>query len=124
MTTKTVIEQVKEINHYPEDVFLKLTNQQVARAVLAIQQAGISPDAYSAHLMRIAEQNTKKELLAILTEASKEYDGEITKLMMKEADYLVKQDSKIFGSEADQLIIDDVTDKAKEIKNRIYGGGT
>jgi hypothetical protein len=54
------------INHYPEDVFPAMSEEQLNNRITALLKNKISPDREAGHLMRIAERNTKNEAIAIV----------------------------------------------------------
>ena len=59
---KQMINKIK--NPYPLDVFPGLENEDVASVIdLIKEKSNISPDRFSAHLMRKARENLKKEFL-------------------------------------------------------------
>ena len=62
------IEEIESIDNYPEDVFLPLTKNKLQAIVSLLEENGVSVDGYSAHLMRIAQNNMKDIVLKLLTE--------------------------------------------------------
>ena len=55
--------EISEIDHYPEDVFKPLTKEQLNFVTTLLDRNGIVVDAYSAHLMRIAEKNMRDDVV-------------------------------------------------------------
>jgi hypothetical protein len=62
----------KKINNlqdpYPKDVFSTLTKDEVKKCVEAIARVGITPDRFSAYLMRISRENAIMDIKKILVE--------------------------------------------------------
>jgi hypothetical protein len=63
---KSMVSQILAIEHYPKDIFIPMTREQLDKRIEAFKYAGLSPDQEAGHLMRIAEYNTKTEAVKIM----------------------------------------------------------
>jgi hypothetical protein len=71
---KEILKLINNIkNPYPLDVFPRLESEDVTFVVEKIKDnSAISPDRYAAHLMRIARENLKDDLIEALTQSKGE----------------------------------------------------